>query len=92
MVMWVWHISRMRIKSLRHVAWPVRFELVSSPDPAPKEGRRVWGLASVFLVVHHQQFCFQVNQSDHSFGTVIRLTTRRNVTVEPTNQSDSRFV
>ena len=26
-IMWVWHISRMRIKkSLRHVAWPVCFE------------------------------------------------------------------
>ena len=26
MIMWVWHILRMRIKSSRHVAWPVRFE------------------------------------------------------------------
>ena len=25
-IMWVWHISRMRIKSSRHVAWPVCFE------------------------------------------------------------------
>ena len=44
--------------------------LVPRPHPK-KKGKGFWGLASVFLVVHQQQFCFQVNQSDHSFGTVI---------------------
>ena len=41
------------------------------PRPHPQGGKRVWGLAGVFLVVHCQQSCFQVNQSDHSFSTVI---------------------
>ena len=41
------------------------------PRPAPKRRGKGLGTGERFLVVHHQQFCFQVNQSDHSFGMVI---------------------
>ena len=55
--------------TLEITAVPVCTSLV--PTPHPLQGKRIWGLVSVFLVVHHQQSYFQVNQSDHSFCTVI---------------------
>ena len=40
--------------------------LVSCPDLAQKEGRKVWGLEYESLVVHHQHIMFLVNQSESS--------------------------
>ena len=61
------------------------------PRPCPRRRERAWGLASIFLVLHCQQSCFQVNQSDRSFSIVMCLPLPHQQSYFQVNHSDCNF-
>ena len=78
---WSYHknVHCMRSESAPHLHCICNLASSLVPRPHPPQGKRVWGLASIFLVVHRQQSSFQINQSDHSFRTATWLANHRDV-------------
>ena len=72
----IWHPQFQRVGKGDHMIIIILLFISLVPRPRPQGGKRIWGLASVFLVVHCQQSCFQVNQSDHSYSTIIIIMNR----------------